>query len=470
MKKSILSVLLMVFLAALMVGCEPGNVTPTDYDKTIIFYSSQGDKLQGLTALAIESFEAKYPGWKVIHTPQGGYDDVRDKIVADLQGGLQPDLAYCYADHVALYLQTGKVVDMAKLINSEATVLDKDEKEVRVGYTAEEIADFVPGYYAEGKATNFANYEEYGYTADSMFTLPFVKSTELLYVNETALIKAGFKNEDGTAKVATTWDELWAQGATLVKKYSTATVLGYDSEANWFITMCEQNSWGYTSTSADNHYLFNNDHTKAWLEELAGYYKKGYIVTQMDYGAYTSNLFTKGADDGGVIYCIGSSGGASYQATDAFQWGVYAIPGSKQADGTVNRSVISQGPNLVMLECGRCSSDEAKELKKQMTFLFMKELLDPEFQAQFSIDSGYNPSTQSTYQVDAYVDHLKGKTITAKACVVAKTLTNDFFTSPAFVGSSGARTQVGNALNFAVTGQKTAEKALADAYSNCGGK
>ena len=49
-------------------------------------------------------------------------------------------------------------------------------------------------------------------------------------------------------------------------------------------------------------------------------------------------------------------------------------------------------------------------------------------------------------------------------------MSNDFFTSPAFVGSSTARTQVGNVLVYSMTGQKTAEKALKDAYTNCGGK
>ena len=61
-------------------------------------------------------------------------------------------------------------------------------------------------------------------------------------------------------------------------------------------------------------------------------------------------------------------------------------------------------------------------------------------------------------------------TITAKAAEVAKGLSERFYTSPAFAGSSTAREQVGTALVFALTGQKTAEQALADAYKNCGGK
>ena len=477
-----LTLAFVAMFALLLVGCgqtpdgtQDGNKTKagnTDYDHTIVFYSTQGDNLQKQTEVAIKKFEAKYPGWKVEHVPQGGYDDCKSKIVSDLQGQLQPDLAYCYADHVAQYIQTKKVVDLSLFINSTETVKDASGADVRVGYTLEQVDDFVPGYYAEGYATNYGDYAKYGYSETAMLTLPFVKSTELLYVNEDALIAAGFKTlndkNETVAKVATTWDDLWAQGDKIKEKFPSATLLGYDSEANWFITMCEQNGWGYTTANSDNHYLFNNENTKSWLESLNGYYEKGFIVTQMDYGAYTSNLFTKGADDGGVVYCVGSSGGASYQATDKFKWGVYAIPGSKQADGSVNSAVISQGPSLCMFYCDRATD---KDEKATMTFMFLKELLDPTFQASFSIASGYNPCTQSSYNVEQYVEHLSDSTkITAVACQVAKQMTNDFFTSPAFVGSSTARDQVGNALNFAVTGGKSAQNALLDAYKNCGGK
>ena len=440
----------------------------SDYDHTIVFYHTQGDSLQKKTAIAIENFEKKYPGWKVYQTQVGGYDDVKSKIVSDLQGGLQPDLAYCYSDHVAQYIQTEKVVDLSKLIDmGEQTVKTKGEdgeytveNTVRIGFTAEEKADIVEGYFKEGYATNYGDYNKYGYTSSSIFSLPFVKSTELLYYNKTALDACGLTP-------ANTWEELWEQCAVLKKKYPTCTPLGYDSEANWFITMCEQNGWGYTSADASNHYLFNNANTKAWLESLAEYYDKGYIATQEEYGSYTSNLFTKGEKDGGCIYCVGSSGGASHQASTLFTWGIAPIPGSKQADGSINKAAISQGPKLCMFYNDRAKD---KDEKAMMTFLFVKELLEPTFQAAFSIESGYNPSRVSTYEVEKYVEHLEEDSITAVAAKVATTMTNDFFTSPAFVGSSTARTQVGNILVYTLTGQKSAEKALKDGYTNCGGK
>lgn len=458
--KKILS--LMLIIAVLMTCCMTIFVacdSATDYDHTIVFYSSQGDSLQQVTANAIRSFEEKYPGWKVEHVQVGGYDDVKEKIISDFQGNQQPDLAYCYADHVAQYLQTGKVYDLNSLINSTDKVAGADGTEYAVGYTAEEVADFVPGYYNEGLASNYGNYAQYGYSENSMLTLPFVKSTELMYYNKTALDAAGLS-------VATTWDELWEQAETLREKYPTATPVAYDSEANWFITMCAQNGWDYTSATEGNHYLFNNENTKAWLTQLNTYYNKKYITTQEEYGAYTSALFTKGADDGGAIYCIGSSGGASHQDPNkAFTYGIAPIPAS--GDGEGENAAISQGPSLVMFQAGRGVSNVDE--KKIMTFLFVKELLDPTFQASFAIASGYNPSRNSTFKLDEYVEHMESDNITAIAAKVAASMTDRFFTSPAFVGSSTARTQVGNVVLYALTGRKTPEKALADAVQNCGG-
>lgn len=455
--------------SVLLAGCgESGGIS--DYEHTIVFYSSQGDNLVQQTAVAIENFEKKYPGWKVEHQQPGGYDQVKEKVVSDLQANQQPDLAYCYADHVAQYLSSEQVIDMTPYINSTEKVTgvvpdSETPAEYTVGYTEEEIADFVPGYYAEGKANNYSDYTSYGYTDESMLTLPFVKSTELLYYNKTALDKLGLK-------VPTTWDELWNEQAKKIKdRYPNATVLGYDSEANWFITMCEQNGWGYTSAQG-NHYTFNSDNEalKTWLGTLNTYYKNEWLTTQQDYKAYTSALFTKGVDNNasGIVYCIGSSGGASHQSSDLFEVGIAPIPGSKLPDGKVNSSVISQGPSLVMLKAGNGVSNADEKAK--MTFLFIKELLDPTFQASFSIAAGYNPSRNSVYEIEAYKKHMSGNSTTAMACKAAMELNDRFFTSPAFVGSSTARTQVGNVLYYVMRGEKNATDALNAAYKNCGGK
>lgn len=481
MKKILISVLVLVLVVA---GCLTifSACSKSDYEHTIVFYSSQGTDIAAKTANAITAFEKKYPGWKVEHVRCGDYPDVLDQVMTDFNGGTYPDLAYCYADHVAMYLPTGKVVDLNNYFKSTETVkyidpATEQEKEARVGYDDKEVADFLPGYLNEGYAEHYSGVPS-NYDANALLTLPFIKSTELMFYNKTALDALG-------ASVPETWDDIWALKGDLKRKYPNATLLGYDSEANWFITMCMQNGWDYTSIEEGNHYLFENEDTIGWLEDLKDLYDEGLITTRKDYnGAYTSTLFTLGVENGGLLFCIGSSAGASHQDPgSAFEYGIAPIPGSYVLDNQgnkivdaddptgykVNRACISQGPSLVMLSGGnRVSNVKEKEL---MTWLFMKELLDPELQGSVLEITGYNPSRESVYETEAYKAFKNNAKNAAqvKAAEIALTLKDRFYTSPAFEGSSEARNQVGNALFAALRGISSPAKALSDGVKNCGG-
>ncbi len=457
---------------AAFAACGSGG----DANHTIVFYSSQGQELVSVTTAAIEAFEAKYPGWKVEHTQPGGYDEVLSKVRSDLTAGLQPDLAYCYADHVAQYIESGKVVDMSKyLTNAESytyTVGEEEHKVERIGFTEEEKASFITGYFEEGFAKNFTGYEDAGLDENALLTLPFVKSTEVLYYNPDALEELGYEEPPKT------WKELWEICAAAKDEWDSCTPLGYDSEANWFITMAQQKEFGYTSTDPTNHYLFNNDGAKAWLNEIKGYYTNKYFTTQQIYGSYTSSLFVKGPEDGGLIFCIGSTGGAKNQSGgELFTTEVAPIPGIDED----HMQCISQGPSLVMLTGGQGASNASE--KEIMTFQFVKELLDVKFQSKFSRASGYAPMRTDVYKEENFArfregededgNRLTGTDLIVSKCIKAGT-GDDFngrlFVSPAFVGSSTARQQMTSVVQFVLLGQKDAATALADAYKNCGGK
>ncbi len=448
----------------------------SDYDHTIVFYSSQGQDLALVTDTAIENFKEKYPGWEVEHSQPGGYDEVLRKVRSDLTAGIQPDVAYCYADHVAQYIASGTVVDMSKYLKSAEshtyTVGDVTKTIDRIGFTDADVESFIDGYFEEGYAKNFTGYEAAGMTAEALITLPFVKSTEALYYNPTAL-----KQIDYDAP-PTTWTELWEMCKKAKAEWPICTPLGYDSEANWFITMSEQLEFGYTSVDPNNHFLFNNDRAKEWLTEIAGYYGKGYITTQQIYGSYTSSLFTKGPAEGGLVFCIGSTGGAKNQSGgDLFTTEVAPIPGVDED----HMQCISQGPSLVMFTGGHGVSNASE--KEIMTFQFIKELLSVSFQAKFSRASGYAPMRTDVYDNEDFKLFVEGKdedgkNLTGTDLIISKCVKagsgEDFnkrlFTSPAFVGSSTAREQMTSVVQYVLLGQKDADRALRDAYKACGGK
>ncbi len=442
---------------------DSGETKENEYEHIIVFYSTQGDILSSITKKAIEKFEKKYPGWKIQHVRPGGYYEVQEAVQQALANGKQPDIVYCYPDHVAEYLYSGKVVDLNKYISSTEKVNGNT-----VGFTTGELNDFVASYYNQGKASNFA-WKKYqslysDMTDESMLMLPFLRAPDVMYYNKTALDACGLTP-------AKTWDELWKQCETILAKYPYCTPVGIDSEANLFMNVCKQNGWKYTSVDENTHYLFNGTEQAAWLNQLRSYYVKGYFTTQEDYGGYTSGLFTRGVTygDNGCVYCIANSGGSTHHHPyNSFTWGVSAIPGTQKADGSIDTSACTQGPSLVMLSGGNKVTNVSE--KEKMTFLFMKELLDPEFQSEMSKTSGYNPVRQSAYDCDylkELLSHASEQTfdgIVACTMTVCKDETKNQFTNPAFEGSLNLTELIGNAVLYSMWGNKTGEVALKDAY------
>ena len=421
---------------------------------TIRFYHTMGANLSTVLNAYIEEFNKIYPNIHIEASQVGSYDDVRNQISTEITVGDQPNIAYCYPDHVALYNLAGAVQTLDDLISSKETVKHADGTTETLGLTDAQVADYIEGYYKEG--------QQFG--DGKMYTIPFSKSTEVLYYNKT------FFDANGLS-VPKTWDEM----ETLCKKIKEidpeSIPLGYDSEANWFITMCEQSGSPYTSATCD-HFLFDNDTNKNFIKKFREWYQAGLLTTQTLYGAYTSGLFT--ADSGTRSYMsIGSSAGATHQrpAADAdgkypFEVGIATIP-------QVNASspkVISQGPSVCIFK-----KDNIQEVIA--SWLFVKFLTTSvEFQAEFSMTSGYVPVLKSVGSNATYADFIGkadgGNYISALSAKVCLEQESAYYTSPAFNGSSKARDQVGKLLSKCLAAttddvDKMINDAFKDAVDEC---
>ncbi len=420
-------------------GGGGGNVNVVAYDGsavTITFYHTMGANLKGVLDKYIPKFNELYPNITVEHSSQGDYPGLRNNIALELAGGNSPHIAYCYPDHVALYNKTKKVVQLDDFISSDLEVTDAQGNTSTMGFTEAQIADFVPGYYAEGKA----------YGDEKMYTLPFSKSTEVLYYNKTEFDK----HPDW--KLPTTWDEMETLCAQIKAEYPNDIPFGYDSEANWFITMTEQMGTPYTSATGDEKYLFDTAENRAFVERLRGWYEKGYFTTEEIYKAYTSDLFTETkAGEQKSYMCIGSSAGASYQCPDKengeypFEVGVTQIPQVNPE----NPKAIQQGPSVCLFK--------KSDMEVAASWLFIKYFTSTvEFQADFSMMSGYAPVIQSAYEDPVYknlfLDKADGNEFLQATCVKQTLAQKDsYYVSPAFVGSSAARDQVGALMQACFT-------------------
>ena len=471
MKKNLLALLLlitMLFNMFAMTGCIGGGGDDGEYEEgkvNITFYHTMGKNLQEVLEYYVEDFEELYPFINVIHSQEGGYDDVRDKISNELFVGEHPNIAYCYPDHVALYnvAKAVTVLDSYIDFNGSYTFADGNVVE-NIGLTQAQKDDFIQGYYNEGR--------QFG--DGKMYTLPLSKSTEVLYYNKTFFTENNIEvpthwwcNETCPAECKSSLEYVCAQ----IKGIDSKSIpLGYDSEANWFITMCEQYGSDYTSLDKNNHFLFDNETNRSFVKMFHDWYVKGWVTTEEIYGSYTSGLFT--ATEGQKCYMvIGSTGGASYQqppqvdGTPLFETDMATPP---QANPT-SPKVISQGPSL-------CIFKDSNPQEVVASWLFVKFLTtNVEFQAAFSMTSGYAPVIKSVQQNPVYQQWLEAangfNNLTAMSVKLALAQADAYFVSPAFNGSSEARDQVGTLMQDALVStdadidaaiKKLFEKAVAE--------
>ena len=323
-----------------------------------------------------------------------------------------------------------------------------------LGLTDAQIDDFIQGYYEEG--------QQFG--DGKMYTLPLSKSTEVLYYNKT------FFDANGLTP-PTTWDEMEALCKKIKEIDPNCIPLGYDSESNWFITMCEQYGSDYTSATGE-HFLFDNETNRDFVARFHDWYQKGYVTTQELSGAYTSELFK--AQEGTKSYMsIGSSAGATHQRPDKvndaypFEVAITTIPQVNPEEP----KVISQGPSICIFK-----KDNPQEVVA--SWLFVKYLTTTvEFQAEFSMASGYVPVIKSVGDNEIYKSEFLDKAnggdyisaLSAKVCLAQEAA---YYTSPAFNGSSTARDQVGLLMQKCLSTPATdvdamIEKAFDDAVAEC---
>ncbi|CDE05565.1 aBC-type transport system substrate-binding component [Anaerotruncus sp. CAG:390] len=462
--QALLMALLMLVSVAALSSCGNKKAIPNfdipegGYDGsevTITFYHTMGSNLSDVLNLYIEEFNKLYPNIHIQHEQVGSYDDVRDQIGTELSTHSEPNIAYCYPDHVAMYNLTGAVATLDNLIDSKLSVTRADGSTEILGLTEEQKSDFIEAYYNEGR--------QFG--DGLMYTMPFSKSTEVLYYNKTFF-------DANNLTLPKTWDELKDLCAKIKQIDPDSIPLGYDSEGNWFITMCEQYGSPYTSAKGDN-YLFNNEKNREFVKEFRDWYQNGYITTQTLLGSYTSSLFT--STNGTRSYMsIGSSAGATHQRPAAdtegnypFEVGIATIP-QVNAD---KPKVISQGPSVCIFK-----KDNPQEVLA--SWLFIKYLTtNVSFQAEFSMASGYVPVLKSVAENPEYAKFIAnadgGKYISALSAKVCLEQESAYYTSPAFNGSSKARSQVGTLLTKCLTIDKDADvdaeikKAFEDAIAEC---
>lgn len=423
---------------------------------SINLWSITGKLYQTQLNKYVEAFKEVEPNVTVTSTiVSGGYNTLESNTISGFLSGDYPDLVQCYPDHVVDYLDYNKVIKLNDYMDNAT-----------YGVTGDNLADYVPSFLEEGE----------DYPIEGTYSVPWDKSSELMYWNQDALNGLDLSSIDSTINDGNplsqsyfdsiTWEELFGKLCPAIKKYNDAlasdkkildttdpkaAIFTYDSDDNLFITLAAQYGYDYTAvdaTTGEGQILFNNAGMKKELKVFNDAYQKGYIQTKGSYSAYTSDLFTANK----TLFTVSSTAGASYNfsSSNPMNIGVGRIPHAANHDAMA----INQGPSI-------CVLDHKDDNRALASFLFWRFMTNESNALAWALNTDYLPIRNSIYKTTAFKkasnpDLQKEKTYERlKALNLAyisdTNLSNELFLSPAFKGSSEARAQAASLMTWALT-------------------
>lgn len=410
---------------------SPDTTFDTTQPVSVTFWHRMGAASQLIVQRWINEFKVLYPNITVIEEKVAtDYNSLSSKVALSIASGTEPDIVESYPDHVARYAQAKAPLALNHFINHPT-----------LGWSQEEVDDFLPGLWNEGQSYD---------NAGTILSLPFTKSSEGFFYNRGYFEQHGYE-------VPTTWDEVFTIAESIKVREPNAIPFGYDSSDNLFITASKQ--WGapytgYNLTTGNGEVQFNNPQSKEMVRYFKDKVDRGLMITRdLNGEAFTSDIFKTNSR---LYMYVGSTGGTRYAIegmqssvfnNGAFKVGVAPLPSK---DENV-KAQIQQGPNINLLK-------KSSEQRMIAAWLFAKYMTSAENSAQFAIPSGYAPIRYSSYETTLWNNYVNGISAnpTTMSQAVAKLVKEAiemfldngdvFFTSAVFNLSSKTRTEVGELM------------------------
>ncbi len=389
--KKLFKLFIVAMTAFSLSACSKGSsdnkdiVTTIDKDVEVIFWHAMnGTQEEVLTALT-KQFMSENPKIKVTLQNQSSYSDMQAKLTMTLSSPTNlPTITQAYP---------GWMIDAEsdKLLVS----LDDYIKHSEIGF--DNYDDLLPAFKNDGVING------------STYGLPFNKSTEVIFYNETILKEVG-------VSVPKTLEELVTVSKEIYAKKGIPGV-GWDSLSNFFVTYLEFKG---------QHFDSSFDVTSDVAKEAVNYYldgiKGGYFRTAGT-DKYMSGPF--GAQQ--VAMYIGSNAGESYVTKGAegkFTYGVARYPST---------TAMQQGTDIFMF-----TNSTAEQ--RTAAWMYLKYLTNASSQLEWSTKTGYIPVRSSVATSTDYIN--SGSKVAAASADINK----DLFALKNERGSNQAYNQISTVL------------------------
>ncbi len=407
MRKSIfknnITVLILIILMMLpaLTSCHGSRsldefTMPEAFDKDknyeLTFWAKNDTNLTqvGVYERAIEEFESLFPNIKINLRLYTDYGRIYNDVITNIATGTTPNICITYPDHIATYL-TGDntVVPLELLMNDEKYGLGGSE----VPFDAPTVSEIVPKFLEEGKIGGV------------QYALPYMRSSEVCYVNRDYVEALGFTLPD-----VLTWDFMFEVARAAVEKNEDESFkingqmvmlpIIYKSTDNMMIQYLKQSDAEYSNEDGD--VLIFNDTTEEFLFNIADLVKVGGFST-FSISSYPANFLNAGQ----CIFAIDSTAGATWMGSKAplldisedtivdFETVVMLPP---QVDAE-NIQMISQGPSFCLFN----KRDNGEVLA---SWLFLQYMLTNDIQISYATTEGYVPVTSKAQESAEYVDYL----------------------------------------------------------------
>ncbi len=463
---------IMTAAATVLTGCHgskglPEFVMPEEFDTSrtyaITFWAKNDtNKIQSdIYKKAIADFEELYPNIKVNLRLYNDYGKIYNDVITNIATNTTPNVCITYPDHIATYMSgINIVVPLDELAASPGYGLGGSSLKFD-GPAKEEI---IPEFLEEGKL------------GDGQYALPFMRSTEAVYINADMVHDLGYEIPD-----ILTWDFVWEVSEKAMEKNPDGTfkINGqkvmipfiYKSTDNMMISQLKQKDAPYSSSEGEIG-LFNETTTELLLT-VAEHARTGAFST-FKISSYPGNFLNAGQ----CIFAIDSTAGATWMGGDAPLSDI--AEENKQSFTTVvrpipqfdvdNPKMMSQGPSV-------CVFNKEDPQEVLASWLFTQFLLTNDVQIAYSETEGYIPVTSKAQESDEYKEYLALAGTDDEHYIVkmdaAKMLlanTSNTFTTPVFNGSASLRDAAGalveNVTKAERRGTKVDEKFIESTYED----
>ena len=370
----------------------------------------------------VAEFEAANPDIDIVPVYSGNYQDTTTKALTAAKAG-DPFFFYVMVSTEIFTLIDEDVIDP---IDSFFSPEDQ-----------EWVDGFMPAYLASARVDG------------NLWSVPFQRSTAVLYWNKDAFAEAGLDPE----KYPATWDEMVEFGKAVMTKDANGNVTrwgvgipGNPGSAQWLFTaLAAQNGARLMNDEGNEVYLTDPKVVEAlqfWrdLSVVHGVHPPGI----QEWGTTPSDFL-----EGRIAMVWTTTGNLTNILNNAtFDFGLAPYPGNPDSASALG------GGNLYVFK-------DASDEEKAAAMKFAKFLTSDELQADWAIQTGYVAPRDGSWETDTLKDYVAE----VPAADVAR---QQIPTSvPEYSTHENARTTkvLNDAIAAALTGGKSPEQALSDAQA-----